>query len=47
MNAIGDGAGRARRFMRVTDHLGLPPDFPIPAGFPEGYYLKVLLGSVI
>lgn len=47
MNAIGDGAGRARRFLRVTDHLGLPPDFPIPAGFPEGYYLKVLLGAVI
>lgn len=47
MNAIGDGAGKARRFMRVIDHLGLPPDYPIPAGFPEGYYLKVLLGAVI
>jgi len=47
MNAIGDGAGKARRFVRIIDHIGLPPDFPIPAGFPEGYYLKVLLGSVI
>jgi 23S rRNA (cytosine1962-C5)-methyltransferase len=47
MNAMGDGAGRARRFVRVIDHIGLPPDFPIPAGFPEGYYLKVLLGAVI
>ena len=47
MSAIGDGAGKARRFVRVIDHVGLPPDFPIPAGFPEGYYLKVLLGAVI
>lgn len=47
MHAIGDGAGRARRFLRMIDQLGLPPDFPIPAGFPEGYYLKALLGAVI
>lgn len=46
-NAIGDGAGRARRFVRIVEHLGLPPDFPVPAGFPEGYYLKLLLGAVI
>jgi 23S rRNA (cytosine1962-C5)-methyltransferase len=47
MNAIGDGAGKARRFVRIIEHIGLPPDYPISAGFPEGYYLKVLLGAVI
>lgn len=47
MNAMGDGAGQARRFVRVVDQLSLPPDFPVPAGFPEGYYLKVLFGAVI
>jgi 23S rRNA (cytosine1962-C5)-methyltransferase len=47
MNAIGDGAGQSRRFVRIIDQLSLPPDFPVPAGFPEGYYLKVLFGAVI
>lgn len=47
MNAIGDGGGKARRFLRVVEKHGLPPDFPVPAGFPEGHYLKVLLGAVI
>lgn len=47
MNAMGDGAGQARRFVRVVDQLSLPPDFPVPAGFPEGYYLKMLFGAVI
>lgn len=47
MNALGDGAGQARRFLRVVDQRGLPPDFPVPAGFPEGHYLKALLGAVI
>jgi 23S rRNA (cytosine1962-C5)-methyltransferase len=47
MNAMGDGAGWAKRFLRVVDQAGLPPDFPVPAGFPEGNYLKVLMGAVI
>jgi 23S rRNA (cytosine1962-C5)-methyltransferase len=47
MNALGEGAGRARRFLRVIDQFGLPPDFPVPAGFPEGHYLKVLFAAVI
>lgn len=39
---IGAGAARARRYLRVIEQLGLPPDFPVPGGFPEGNYLKFL-----
>lgn len=37
---VGDGAHVARRDLAVVERYGLPPDFPIPAGFPEGHYLK-------
>jgi 23S rRNA (cytosine1962-C5)-methyltransferase len=47
MMAIGEAAGRARRSVRVVEQVGLPPDFPIPAGFADGQYLKVLLCAVI
>lgn len=47
MMAIGEAAGRARRSVRVIEQVGLPHDFPIPAGFAEGNYLKVLLCAVI
>ena len=45
--AIGEGASAARRHMRIVEHVGLPADFPIPAGFPEGHYLKFLICAVI
>jgi 23S rRNA (cytosine1962-C5)-methyltransferase len=41
--AIGEAAVAAGQDLRVVDRLGLPPDFPTPAGFPEGAYLKALL----
>ena len=44
--AIGDAAARARRQVRVVERRGLPPDFPVPAGFPEGHYLKFFLCAV-
>jgi 23S rRNA (cytosine1962-C5)-methyltransferase len=47
MMAIVDAAGRARRSVRVVEQVGLPADFPIPAGFAEGNYLKVLLCAVV
>ena len=47
MTAIGDAAGRAHRGVRIIEQVGLPPDFPVPAGFSEGNYLKVLLCAVI
>lgn len=43
---IGAGAARARRYLRLIEQLGLPPDFPVPGGFPEGNYLKFVTGLV-
>jgi 23S rRNA (cytosine1962-C5)-methyltransferase len=44
--AVGDAAGRARRTVRVVERRGLPPDFPVPAGFLEGHYLKFFLCAI-
>jgi 23S rRNA (cytosine1962-C5)-methyltransferase len=44
--AIGDAATRARRQVRVVERRGLPVDFPVPAGFGEGNYLKFFLCAV-
>jgi len=44
--AIGEGAARARRYVRVVERRGLPADFPIMAGFAEGHYLKFFLCAV-
>jgi 23S rRNA (cytosine1962-C5)-methyltransferase len=44
--AIGEGAARARRYVRVVERRGLPADFPIMAGFSEGHYLKFFLCAV-
>jgi 23S rRNA (cytosine1962-C5)-methyltransferase len=44
---IGEGASRARRHVRIIEQIGLPVDFPIPAGFSDGHYLKFLTCAVI
>lgn len=44
--AIGDAAARSRRQVRVVERRGLPVDFPVPAGFLEGHYLKFFLCAV-
>lgn len=44
--AIGEAAARARRQVRIVGRAGLPPDFPVPAGFLEGNYLKFFLCAV-
>ena len=44
---IGEGTYRAKRSVRVVEQFGLPPDFPLPAGFSDGNYLKILVCSVI
>ncbi len=41
--ALGDGAAMARADLRVFQRVGLPPDYPVAPGFPEGNYLKVAL----
>ena len=43
---VGDGAGRGGRGLTIVARHGLPPDFPVPAGFPEGHYLKFFLTVV-
>ena len=44
--AIGDAAARMRRQVRVVERRGLPADFPVPAGFLEGHYLKFFLCAI-
>ena len=44
--AIGDAAVRQRRQVRVVERRGLPADFPVPAGFIDGHYLKFFLCAV-
>jgi 23S rRNA (cytosine1962-C5)-methyltransferase len=44
--AIGDAAARMGRQVRVVERRGLPADFPVPAGFLEGHYLKFFLCAV-
>ena len=39
-NALAEGAVRAGTRLRIIERVGLPPDFPIAAGFPEADYLK-------
>jgi 23S rRNA (cytosine1962-C5)-methyltransferase len=40
------GARQAGREVRVLDRLGPGPDHPLPPGFTEGQYLKVLFAHV-
>jgi len=39
--ALGEAAALARADLRVVGRIGLPPDYPVAPGFPEGNYLKV------
>ena len=47
MMELGEGASRSRRLLRIVEQLGLPADFPLPAGFPDGNYLKFVICSVV
>ncbi len=38
--ALADGAMRAKTDLRIIERAGLPADFPVLAGFPDGNYLK-------
>ncbi len=40
---IGGGAAAADREARLVGERGLPEDFPVPAAFTEGRYLKIKL----
>ena len=39
----GEGGADARAELRIVERVGLPPDFPVAPGFPEGNYLKVAI----
>lgn len=39
-NALAQGASSAGRVVKVIERQGLPVDFPVTPGFPEGNYLK-------
>ncbi|MGB1701273.1 MAG: class I SAM-dependent methyltransferase, partial [Nannocystaceae bacterium] len=43
LEAVGEGARRASREVRLVGECGLPGDFPVLPAFPEGRYLKVKL----
>ena len=41
--ALAEGAAAVRAELRIVERVGLPPDFPVAPGFPEGNYLKVAI----
>jgi 23S rRNA (cytosine1962-C5)-methyltransferase len=41
--AMAEGAAATGHDLRVFERWGLPPDFPVHPGFPEGNYLKFAL----
>jgi 23S rRNA (cytosine1962-C5)-methyltransferase len=41
--ALAEGAAERRVELRVVERVGLPPDFPVAPGFPEGNYLKFVI----
>jgi 23S rRNA (cytosine1962-C5)-methyltransferase len=41
--ALAEGAAQQRADLRVIERHGLPPDYPVAPGFPEGNYLKFVL----
>ena len=41
--ALAEGTALARCPAMIIGRVGLPPDFPVAPGFPEGNYLKFFL----
>jgi len=41
--ALAEGAASSGHELRIVERCGLPPDFPVHPGFPEGNYLKFVL----
>jgi 23S rRNA (cytosine1962-C5)-methyltransferase len=42
--ALAEGSAQVRADLRIVARVGLPPDFPVAPGFPEGNYLKIAIG---
>lgn len=45
--AVAEGAARFGHDLRIIERHGLPPDFPVNPGFPEGNYLKFALAAKV
>ncbi|HXI55686.1 MAG TPA: class I SAM-dependent rRNA methyltransferase [Polyangia bacterium] len=43
--ALGEGAAAQKAELRVIARVGLPADYPVNPGFPEGNYLKVVVAA--
>ena len=43
--ALAEGGAAAGADLRIIERVGLPPDFPVAPGFPEGNYLKVAIAA--
>jgi 23S rRNA (cytosine1962-C5)-methyltransferase len=43
--ALGEGGAIAGADLRIVERVGLPPDYPVAPGFPEGNYLKVVVAA--
>jgi 23S rRNA (cytosine1962-C5)-methyltransferase len=43
--ALGEGGAAASADLRIVERVGLPPDYPVAPGFPEGNYLKVVVAA--
>ncbi|MBO9315799.1 MAG: class I SAM-dependent rRNA methyltransferase [Chloroflexus sp.] len=43
---LGESAAQAHRRMQIIHEAGHPLDHPVPAGFPEGRYLKYVIARV-
>jgi 23S rRNA (cytosine1962-C5)-methyltransferase len=41
--ALAEGAASVRVELRIVERTGLPADFPVAPGFPEGNYLKLAI----
>jgi 23S rRNA (cytosine1962-C5)-methyltransferase len=46
LRAIALGARDANRALAVLDVHGAAPDHPVPAAFPDGRYLKCVIGRI-
>jgi 23S rRNA (cytosine1962-C5)-methyltransferase len=45
--ALAEGGAAAGADLRIIERVGLPVDFPVAPGFPEGNYLKVVVAAKI
>jgi 23S rRNA (cytosine1962-C5)-methyltransferase len=41
--ALAEGAAHRQAELRVVERIGLPPEYPVAPGFPEGNYLKLVI----